>query len=178
MRHFAGKETMRKRGLFRYLDLLRKGDVLFLLAIFLIFLFFLKESFNYPHESRSFPEVIILSTLILSGILLVVYFFFPSLKNTIVSPEPEGEREAQREWKTRGRFYRGWLSIAISILTAFLFGFLFLIPASFISYTLLLGRKGMFLKILLLSLATTLLVYIVFDRFLGIPTMRGYLWTQ
>jgi len=167
---------MKKKVIFRYLDLFKSGDVLFLLAIFLIFLFFLKESFNYPQDSRSFPEVIILSTLILSGILLVVYFFFPSLRSTI-SPEPEGE-ETHREWKTRGRFYRGWMSIIISILTAFLFGFLFLIPGSFISYTLLLGRKGMFMKILLLSLATTLLVYIVFDHFLGIPTMRGYLWTQ
>ncbi len=172
-----GKETMKKRRLDRYLDLLRKGDVLFLLTIFLIFLFFLKESFNYPTESSTFPKLIILGTLILSGSLLLVFFFFPSLKRTIVSPEPEGEK-TQREWKTRGRFYRGWLSIAISILTAFLFGFLFLIPASFISYTLLLGRKRMFLKILFLALATTFLVYVVFDRFLGIPTIRGYLWTQ
>lgn len=169
---------MKKKVIFGYFDLFKSGDVLFLLAIFLIFLFFLKESFNYPTESSSFPKLIILGTLILSGSLLLVYFFFPSLKRTIVSPEPEVERETQREWKTRGRFYRGWLSIAISILTAFLFGFLFLIPASFISYTLLLGRKGMFLKILLLSLATTLLVYIAFDRFLGIPTMRGYLWIR
>ena len=171
------KETMKNRIISHYLDLLKSGEVLFPFAIFVIFLFFLMESFNYPSESGSFPKLIILGTLILSGSLLLVYFFFPSLKRTIVSPEPEGE-ETPKEWKTRGRFYRGWSSIIISILTAFLFGFLFLIPASFISYTLILGRKGMFLKILLLALATTLLVYILFDRFLGIPTMRGYLWTQ
>jgi len=167
------KNTFRSR----YLGLFKSGDVLFLFAIFLTFLFFFKESFNYPSDSGSFPKLIILGTMILSGSLLLVYFFFPSLKRTIVSPEHEGE-ETPKEWKTRGRFYRGWLSIAISILTAFLFGFLFLIPLSFISYTLLLGRKGMFLKILLLALVTTLLVYIAFDWFLGIPTMRGYLWTQ
>lgn len=165
---------MKKRVISHYFDLFKNGDVLFLLAVFLIFLFFLKDSFNYPKDSRSFPDVIILSTLILSGFLLVVYFFFPSLKRTIVSPEPEGG-ETHREWKTRGRFYRGWLSIIISILAAFLFGFLLLIPVSFISYTLLLGRKGMLLKVLLLALATTFLVYVVFDRFLGIPMMRGYL---
>ncbi|MFB3884949.1 MAG: tripartite tricarboxylate transporter TctB family protein [Thermodesulfobacteriota bacterium] len=161
----------------RYSDLLKSGDVLFLLAIVVGFLFFLKESFNYPSESSGFPRLIILGTLILSGSLLLVYFLFPSLKKTIVFLEPEDE-EASKTWKTRGRFYRGWLSIVVSILTAFLFGFLFLIPVSFVSYTLLLGRRGMLWKILLLALTTTLLVYIVFDWFLGIPTIRGYLWSQ
>jgi hypothetical protein len=30
----------------------------------------------------------------------------------------------------------------------------------------------------LLSLVTAVVVYIVFDRFLGIPTMRGLLWRR
>ena len=158
------------------LDLFKKGDVLFLLAIFLFFLLLFRESYSYPGESRSFPQLIILGTLILSGGLLIVTFFVPYWRNTIVSPEP-GEEIGSKEWRTRGRFARGWVSIGISLLAAFLFGFLILIPAHFISYTLLLGRKGMFVKILFLSLATTLLVYVVFGRFLGIPILHGLLWS-
>jgi hypothetical protein len=160
-----------------WLRIFKKGDVLFPLFIFLIFLFLLKECFNYSSDSRAFPKLIIMGTLILSGSLLSMYIFFPSLKNIIVSPE-SGEKGAERKWETRARFYRGWMSIVISLMAAFLFGFVFLIPASFISYTLLLGRKGVLLKILLLSLVTAVMVYMVFDRILGIPTMRGFIWTR
>lgn len=166
-----------KEGAQSRLDLFKKGDVLFLLVIFLIFLILLRDSFNYPSESRGFPELIILSTLILSGSLLIVYFFIPTLKRVLVSPEIVGGEEMRREWGTRGRFFRGWISIGISLLAAFFFGFVFLIPASFISYTLLLGRKGVFAKIFLLSVATAVLVYMVFGHFLGVPMMRGFLWT-
>jgi hypothetical protein len=158
------------------LGLFKKGEVLFPLFIFLIFLFLLRESSSCPSESRAFPKLIILGTLILSGSLLAVHFFFPFLKNIIVSPVPGGEEEIQWEWKTRGRFYRAWMSIGISLLTAFLFGFVFLIPASFISYTLLLGRKRMFWKTLFLSLVTAVFLYIVFVHFLGIPMTYGFLW--
>ncbi len=160
------------------LDLFKKGEVLFLLFIFLFFLFLLKESFSCPSESRAFPKLIILGTLILSGSLLIVYFFIPALKRVLVSPEAGGKEEIYREWGTRRRFYRGWMSIGISLLTAFFFGFVFLIPAFFISYTLLLGRKRMLMKTLFLSLVTAVFLYIVFDHFLGIPMMHGFLCSQ
>lgn len=158
------------------MGLFKKGEVLFPLFILLCFLFLLNESSSCPSESRSFPKLIILGTLILSGSLLAVYFFFPFLKNIVVSPLPAAEEEIQREWKTRGRFYRAWLSIAISLLTAFLFGFVFLIPVFFICYTLFLGRKTMLMKALFLSLLTAVFLYIVFFYFLGIPMTHGYLW--
>ena len=168
---------MKKGGLPGRLNRLKQGDVLFLLTIFLIFLILLRDSYNYPSESRSFPQLIILGTLILSGGLLAVYLFVPTLRDILVAPESDDDKETRMEWENRGRFSRGWMSIAISLVAAFFFGFIFLIPVSFISYMLLLGRKTMFIKILLLSLGTALLVYIVFDHFLGIPTMHGFLWT-
>jgi hypothetical protein len=106
------------------------------------------------------------------------HFFRPVCKRCRGCPGTGGDEGSSREWRTRGRFYLGWASIAISLVAAFLFGFIFFIPASFISYTLLLGRKQMFVKTLLLSLVTAVVVYIVFDRFLGIPTMRGLLWRR
>lgn len=166
---------MKKQNLVAWLHLFKKGEVLFLLSIFLFFLILLQESFSYPFDSRSFPELIILCTLILSGILLVVTFFIPGLRNLMILPEPKGEERFSKEWR-RGRFYWGWLSIIIALLSAFLFGFIFLIPASFISYTLLLGRRSMFLKVLALSIVTTIVLYLLFDHFLGIPMMRGVLW--
>ncbi|OGP65499.1 MAG: hypothetical protein A2170_05915 [Deltaproteobacteria bacterium RBG_13_53_10] len=172
------EECMKKGTLSDRLKLFKKGEVLFLLAIFLFFLIVLRESSTYPSDTRSFPALIIAGTLILCGILLVVTFFIPSVKEAVVAPEPEGDEGSSREWRTRGRFYLGWTSIAISLVAAFLFGFIFFIPVSFISYTLLLGRKQMFVKTLLLSLVTAVVVYIVFDRFLGIPTMRGLLWSR
>jgi len=166
---------VKKQDFSGWLRLFRKGEILFLLSIFLFFLILFRESFNYPSDSRSFPKLIILCTLILSGILLMVTFFIPGLRNVVISPEPEGEERFSKEWR-RGRFYRGWLSIIISLLSAFLFGFIFLIPASLISYTLLLGRGSMFLKVLALSIMTTILLYVLFELFLGIPMMRGILW--
>ncbi|MEI9479279.1 MAG: tripartite tricarboxylate transporter TctB family protein [Deltaproteobacteria bacterium] len=169
---------MKKGTLSDRLKLFKKGEVLFLLAIFLFFLIVLRESSTYPSDTRSFPALIIAGTLILCGILLVVTFFVPSVKEAVVAPEPEGDEGSSREWKTRGRFYRGWLSIITSLVAAFLVGFIFFIPVSFISYTLLLGRKRMLVKTVLLSVATAVVVFIAFDRFLGIPTMRGLLWSR
>ena len=169
---------MKKGTLSDRLKLFKKGEVLFLLAIFLFFLIVLRESSTYPSDTRSFPALIIAGTLILCGILLVVTFFVPSVKDAVVAPEPEGDEGSSGEWKTRGRFYRGWLSIITSLVAAFLVGFIFFIPVSFISYTLLLGRKRMLVKTVLLSVATAVVVFIAFDRFLGIPTMRGLLWSR
>ena len=166
---------MKKQNFSVWLHLFKKGEVLFLLSIFLFFLILLRESFSYPSDSRSFPELIILCTLILSGILLLVTFFIPALRNVMISPEPKGVERFSKEWR-KGRFYWGWLSIIIALLSAFLFGFIFLIPASFISYTLLLGRRSMFLKALALSAMTAIVLYVLFDHFLGIPMMRGVLW--
>jgi hypothetical protein len=168
-----------KRGtLSDRLKLFKKGEVLFLLAVFLFFLFLLRESSTYPSDTRSFPVLIIVGTLILCGILLVVTFIVPSVKEAVVAPDPEGNEKSSGEWRTRRRFYRGWLSIIISLVAALLFGFIFFIPVSFVSYTLLLGRKQMLVKTLLLSAATAVVVFIVFDHFLGIPTMRGLLWRR
>ena len=169
---------MKKGTLSDRLRLFKKGEVLFLLGIFLFLLIILRESSTYPSDTRSFPQLIILGTLVLSVILLVVTFFMPSVKDAVVAPEPGGDEESSGEWRTRGRFYRGWLSIITSLVAAFLLGFIFFIPVSFISYTLLLGRKRMIVKTLLLSVATAVVVFIAFDHFLGIPTMRGFLWTR
>ena len=169
---------MKKATLFDRLKLFKKGEVLFLLIIFFFMLVVLRESSTYPSDTRAFPRLIILGTLILSVILLAVTFFMPSVKKAVVTPEPDGDEGSSTEWKTRGRFYRGWLSIITSLVAAFLFGFIFFIPVSFISYTVLLGRKRVLVKAVLLSLVTAAVVYIVFDRFLGIPTMRGLLWKR
>ncbi len=168
---------MKQGGLSTLLSQFKKGDVQFLLIIFLIFSILLRNSFQYPLESRTFPQLIILVTLILSGGLLAVHLFAPTIRDILIVPEPEGDQAPPLSPQNNCRFWRGWLSIAISLVVAFFFGFIFLIPASFISYVLLLGRKTMFIKILLLSLGTVLLVYILFDRFLGIPTMHGFLLT-
>lgn len=169
---------MSKQFLFRWLEFFKKWDILFPMFIFLFFLFLLKESSNYPSESRAFPKLIILSTMFLSGSLLTIRIFSPFLKNTVILPESGGKEGYQRKWETRGRFYRGWMSIVFSLLAAFLFGFVFLIPASFISYTILLGRKEMLLKIIFLSLVTAGVVYLVFNSFLGVPMMHGFLWAK
>jgi hypothetical protein len=167
-------KVMKNKMLSRQVDLLKKGDVLFLLFLSLILLFLLREVVTYPSDTRAFPELILIGTLILSGSLLVVYFFVPSLEDIVISPEPEGEVETGKE--SKGRFLRGWISIGIALGASFLCGFVFLIPASFISYTMLLGRREMLLKIASLSLATAFLVYMVFDYFLGVPMMHGLLW--
>jgi len=166
---------MKKGILSNRLKLFKKGEVLFLLVVFFFLLFVLRESLTYPSDTRSFPQLIIFGTLFLCAVLLMVTFFMPSVKETVVTPEPEGNPEVSTGWRTKGRFYRGWLSIITSLVAAFLFGFIFFIPVSFISYTVLLGRRQMLVKAVLLSVVTAVVVYIAFDRFLGIPTMRGLL---
>ena len=156
----------------------RKGDVPFLLAIFLIFLFLFRDSFTYPAESQSFPKLIILGILVISGGLLAAHFLMPSSKRVMVSPGHEDSHEIEREPRPKGRFLRGWASIILSLIVAFLFGLVFLIPASFLSYTLLLGKKRMFMKVLFLSLVTAALVYVLLDFFLGVPMTQGVLWRK
>ena len=167
---------MKKEMVSRWTGLFKRGEVLFLLVLFSFFLFLLRECLTYPSDTRSFPGLVILGTLILLGVLLITQVCAPSLKRAVAFPDPEGEKGSPGAWKTKGRFYRGWLSILISLVAGFLLGFVFIIPASFISYTLLLGRKSALAKVVVLSIITGAVVYLLFNRFLGIPMMRGALW--
>lgn len=150
------------------------GEQIFLLSILALFLFFLYEVASYPEEPRTFPLLVIAATIVLTGGKLLfecVGLFFRRRKT--------GDRNIQGDhehlWRDKRRALRTWVAIGLSLLVGFMFGFLFFIPVFFIAYVLLLGRRKMLINVILLSLGSAFIVYLLFDRFLQIPIVRGVL---
>jgi MFS family permease len=138
----------------------------FLLVAFLILNFIAN---GYAEEARKFPKFVLGIGIIVLIFWMVIYFAFPKVMQFIEAQE-EIEEGGSLE---PGRFYRVWLSIAIAILTGYLFGFLFIVPAAFLSYGLLLGERGKMISLMIIMVITTMIFYVGFDYVLNIPLLKG-----
>jgi hypothetical protein len=124
---------------------------------------------GYALEARRFPKFVFEIGIAVLLFWMIIYFFFPELMQRI---EAEEEVEEGASWNP-ARFYRVLVCIAISILTGYLFGFIFLVPAAFLSYGLLLGNRKRMLSLLIIMVITTAVFYLGFDYVLNIPLLNG-----
>lgn len=164
---------MREEKTYRRRNFALSGEQIFLLAILALFLFFLYEVASYPEDPRTFPLLVIVATLVLTGGKLLFGGLGQFFQCKTGGANNQGDHESL--WRDKRRALRTWISIGLSLLVGFIFGFIFFIPVFFIAYVLLLGRRKMLTKVIFLSLGSALVVYLLFDRFLQIPTVRGVL---
>jgi hypothetical protein len=58
-------------------------------------------------------------------------------------------------------------------LIGYFFGFIFLVPAAFISYGLILGDRKKLVSLMIIMVITTVVFYLGFDYILNIPLLKG-----
>ena len=166
-----------QRGNKQHLLLFKDADVIFQLVILGSSIFFLIITWSYPKGTRDFPEVLLYSIIFLCLVYLVFRFFFPKYFLYLVTPESEEDEDevVRARNLTKNRFYLGWVTIGISVSILILFGFIFLIPVYFTTYTLLLGHRKALVRVSLVGLIITGVVYMIFGYFLYLPMIGGLL---
>src|SRR4030042_4248096 len=99
------------------LSLIKNPDVVFQLIVLVSCIFLLIIAKSYPARARLFPELILYVIMILCCIYLFSKVFSPKLFKFFVSPEPLeiDEETATLKKLSKTRFYRGWLSIGITV---------------------------------------------------------------
>jgi len=138
----------------------------FLLAAFVLMY---HQTGRFSERAQKFPKFVLGIGILTLTFWMVSYIIFPAI---LRFTEQQAEKEDERT-ENRARYYWSWFCIAVSILTGYLFGFVFVVPAAFLSYGLILGERGKWLSLMIVMLAMTFGFYIVFYRILHIPVLRG-----
>ena len=127
---------------------------------------------GYAPEAATFPKFVLRLGMGVVAFWMVIYFGFPRAMQLIEAEEERDEEEGEAH-ADRGRFYRVWCCIAMAVLTGYLFGFLFLVPAAFLGYGLLLGERGRIRSLVLFAALATGAIYFTFDYVLNVPLLKG-----
>lgn len=125
---------------------------------------------QFSERAQKFPKFVLGISILTLTFWMIIYFIFPSVMKFI---EAQAEKE-EGKGTTHSRYYGAWLCIALSILMGYLFGFIFVVPAAFLSYGLILGDKKRWISLIILMLVSTVLFYIVFYSILDIPILKGF----
>ncbi len=145
---------------------------LFLLALFVSLLFL---EIPYPPDSKKFPELIALFSLIMLGISLVLDFASKETAVREITDTGEsqlGVADASTKKDRRKRFYQTWGIILASTAVGFWGGFLFSTFLLFLGFALFLGRRNDFLKNAAIAVFTTGIIYLIFEWMMGVPLIE------
>jgi hypothetical protein len=151
------------------LNKLKRTEVWFKLVLLAFFGFWYAQAFSFPEQSRQFPHLIAVPSLILTLISLIIDF----TKKKEAAGEIAGtddteltvlDETARKERKIR--FWQAWGIILVSMAVGFLGGFLF---SAF-------GSRENRVKNLIYAVAITMATYMTFQWFMDVPLLRGALW--
>jgi predicted secreted protein len=138
----------------------------FVLVVFII-LNFIAD--GYSPGARTFPHFVLRIGIAVIVFWMVIYFLFPKAMRFVESQEESDETDAADP----RRFFSACLCVALSVLAAYLFGFLFLVPTALLSYGFLLGDRKKMGALIIVMIVTTVLFYLGFDYLLNIPLLKG-----
>lgn len=158
---------------------LKSGEVLFKVALFIVFVAFYIGAMSYPHDSRKFPQLLASMGMIFTVIALVIDFVRQHVIEGEIGDVDDTElrvMDAKTKQTRRKRFYQAWAIILGATVIGFLGGFLFSTIFLFLGFGLLFGQRDQWLKNTIIAVALTVLVYFVFGSIMGVPLLDGILW--
>lgn len=141
-------------------------NIISCLFIYIVSIFFFFSSSNFPRDSAAFPKVIALILTVLNTILLVQAF----VKREKVKQKKERERILPIR-----TIFTAILTIAY-ILLVNIVGFILLTPIYIFIISSELGYRNKAISIIV-ALATTFTIYLVFKVVLGVPVPSGFLFS-
>jgi len=154
------------------------GEVLFKTGLFAFFILLYFVALSYPEKSRQFPQLVANFSFVLILISLTMDFTGKRIIAGEMTDAEDTELKVTDETVRRSRkkrFYQAWGVILVSTAIGFLGGFLFCTFSLFMGFALIFGertrRKG--LKNFVIAVAMTALIYLIFERMMGVPLLRG-----
>jgi hypothetical protein len=154
-----------------YKQKLKNPIFLFNGLVLAAFVSFAAAASRYSEGAKKFPNFVLTIGIGVIALWMAIYFFFPSFMRFI---EVQEENEEGVVGSTQ-RYYKGLLCIGSSLLAGFLFGFIFFVPLTFLSYGILLGERRKLVSLIIVMAVTTVLLYLGFDCVLHIPLRKGIL---
>lgn len=149
--------------------------------IFLLFVFsgFFILAIPYPQESKEFPQLLAAISVVLTVIALAMDF----LRAQVIAGEIDGVDDtelkvldAPTKRARRRRFYQAWAILLVATGAGFLGGFLFSAIVLFAGFGIVSERRGNLGRNMIVAVAMTALVYVVFGRIMAVPLLNGILW--
>ena len=157
----------------------KSTEVWFKIALLFVFSGFFVFAIPYPQESRQFPQLLAVISLILTVVALAVDFRRTQAIAGEIGDVDDTELVvvdmATRMARRRG-LYRSWGILLVSTGAGFLGGFLFSTVLLFGGFGLVFGQRANLVKNLCITAVMTALVYFVFGRIMGVPMLSGVLW--
>ena len=144
----------------------------------LIFIFsgFYLTAIAYPQKSKEFPQLLCLISLVLTVISLFMDFSRKEKVAGEITDVDDTELKVLDAETKRGRkkrLYQAWAIIIVSTTAGFLGGFLYSTFLYFVSFAVFFGKKEKLLKNIAIAVAMTALIYVVFQRIMGVPLLEG-----
>jgi hypothetical protein len=157
-------------------EMFKRLDVWCKTALMALFVLLYVMARSYPSESRQFPQLIAVFTLVILVISLVRDFLG---KKTAAPPESAESSDAgfqavdqeigQKEKKRR--LYLTWGMILISTGIGFWGGFLITTFLLFIGFALFFGEKKHLMRNSLTAIAVTAVIYFIFEWVMRVPLL-------
>ncbi len=158
------------KGHFKRLEVWCKIGLIFIFSGFYI------AAIPYPAKSKEFPQLLAVISLILTVISLVMDF---SRKDTAVGEITDVDDtelkvlDAETKKARKKRLYQAWAIIIVSTAAGFAGGFLYSTFLYFVAFAVFFGSKEKLLKNLIIAVAMTALIYVTFERIMGVPLLEG-----
>jgi hypothetical protein len=155
---------------------LKRLDVWCKIVLMALFVLLFAMARSYPSESRQFPQLIAIFTLVMLVISLSRDFLG---KKTTAPPESTETTDAGFQAADQGkgkkerkrRLYLTWGMILISTGIGFWGGFLITTFLLFIGFALFFGEKKHLLRNSLTAIAVTAVIYFVFEWIMRVPLL-------
>ena len=158
---------------------LKSAEVWFKVVLLFVFSGFYIIAIPFPQESKQFPQLLAAISLALTVIALAMDF----LRAQVIAGEIDGVddtelkvMDAATRRARRRRFYQAWAILLVAAGAGFLGGFLFSTILLFGGFGLAFGRRGNWVKNMIVAVGMTVLVYFVFGRIMAVPLLNGVLW--
>jgi len=158
---------------------LMSAEVWFKVVLLFVFSGFFILAIPYPQESRQFPQLLAAISVVLTVIALAMDF----LRAQVLAGEIDGVDntelkvlDAPTRRARRRRFYQAWAILLGGTGAGFLGGFLFSAVVLFVGFGTAFGRRENLGRNMIVAVAMTALVYLVFGRIMGVPLLNGVLW--
>jgi len=158
---------------------LKSADVWFKIVLLSVFSGFFILALPYPQDSRQFPQLLAVVSVILTAVALVADFLrvqgvtgeIGGVDDTELMVLDAATRKARRK-----RYYLAWGILLVSAGIGFLGGFLFSTILLFVGFGVVFGRREHRVKNVIVAVVLTVGVYFVFGRIMAVPLLDGVLW--
>ena len=158
---------------------LKSTEVSFKFVLLVAFSGFYILAIPYPQESRQFPQLLAAISVALTVIAIAMDFLRAQVISGVIDGVDDTElkiMDAATRRSRRRRFYQAWAILLVATIAGFLGGFLFSTVLLFAGFGLAFGHRQNRVRDIIIAVALTALVYLVFGRIMGVPLLNGILW--